>query len=155
MIRPVFMIAFLTLACTAVAELRDAPLDDETRAAFAEACGYYEKRAAAARGSQPGEFVVFLADACAAAEPLLESGTPDQRRRSALLLWRINELHRTVAGMNAARAARQSGSPYDRFASYVPVSPSGEFLIAHRLGVLRAFDAWLDSGVPFSVASYP
>jgi hypothetical protein len=35
------------------------------------------------------------------------------------------------------------------------VTPSGEFLIAHRMGLMIAFDAWLDSGVEFSLASYP
>jgi hypothetical protein len=55
--------------------------------------------------------------------------------------------------MNADRATASAGR--NRAGQYVPVSPSGEFLIAHRLGVLVAFDAWLDTGVQFSVASYP
>ncbi len=57
--------------------------------------------------------------------------------------------------MNATRAARQADDPYGTWSGYVPVSPSGEFLIAHRLGVLMAFDAWLDTGVQVSIAGYP
>ena len=34
-----------------------------------------------------------------------------------------------------------------------PVTPSGEFLIAHRMGLMTAYQAWLDSGVDFSLAS--
>lgn len=159
MIRPLFTVAFAALAFGAVAELREVPVDEQSRAEFAEACHYYEMRAAAARQSRPGEFVVMLGDACSAADALIETGTPEQRRRSALLLWRISELRRTVDEMNGARAARASAGgnngAYNFWTGFVPVSPSGEFLIAHRLGVLRAFDAWLDTGVPFSVASYP
>lgn len=148
MIRPLFSLAFGALAFTAVADLRQAPVSASERATFEEACTYYEARAAAARVTRPDEFVVFLAEACAVADVLLESGTPEQRGHSALLLARIADLRRTVARMNAARAMNGAGI-------YVPVSPSGEFLIAHRLGVLVAFDAWLDSGVQFSIASYP
>lgn len=120
---------------------------------MAEACAYYDMRARAARMTAPGEFIVFLADACAAAAQTLADGTPEQRGRSALLLARIALLRRTVAAMNAERATASAGR-YEA-GQYVPVSPSGEFLIAHRLGVLVAFDAWLDTGVQFSVASYP
>lgn len=148
MIRPLFSLAFGALAFAAVADLREMPASAADRAAFAEACTYYEARAVTARNTRPDEFVVFLADACAVADVLLESGTREQRMQSALLLARIAELRRTISRMNVARAANGAGI-------YVPVSPSGEFLIAHRLGVLVAFDAWLDSGVQFSIASYP
>lgn len=146
MMRPLISLVFGALAYAAVADLRDVPFSENDRAAIAEACSYYEARAAAARGT--GEFVLFLAEACARAEDLLESGTPEQRGRSALLLDRIAGLRRTVAQMNVARATENAYG-------YVPVSPSGEFLIAHRMGVLLAFDDWLDTGVQFSVASYP
>lgn len=153
MIRPLISLGFGALAFAAVAELREPPASDAERAAFAESCRYYETRAASKDGAAPGalpgrEFTEFLAEACGTAERILESGTPEQRARSARLLNRIAELRRTVARMNLARAA-SGGS------AYLPVSPSGEFLIAHRMGVLLAFDAWLDTGVQFSVASYP
>lgn len=148
MIRPFIGIGFTALAFAAVAELREVPVSEAEQAGFAEACRYYEARAKLPYGGGQGEFVTFLAEACATAETLMGSGTPAQRARSALLLDRIAELRSTVARMNATRA-RRDGS------GYVPVSLSGEFLIAHRLGVLLAFEAWLDTGVNFSVASYP
>lgn len=153
MIRPLVSLVAGALAFAAAADLHETPFNDEERAAMAEACAYYDMRARAARMTEPSEFVVFLADACAAAEQTLADGTPEQRGRSALLLARIALLRRTVAAMNAERATDSAGR--NRAGQYVPVSPSGEFLIAHRLGVLVAFDAWLDTGVQFSVASYP
>ena len=148
MIRPLFAFAFVALGCAAAADLREPLVGESEQAAFAAACDYYESRAGAERGAPAGEFTGFLAEACGRAEALLETGTPEQRAHSALLLHRITELRRTIAAMNVERASVHA-------AGYVPVSPSGEFLIAHRLGVFRAFDAWVDTGVPFSVASYP
>lgn len=151
-IRSLLSLAFMALGCAAVADLRDHPLgypvSEAERAAFAGACDYYDARSAAEDGTPAGTFTAFLAETCARAEGLLESGTPEQRARSALLLDRITELRRTIASMNMIRAS--SGAR-----GYVPVSPSGEFLIAHRLGVFLAFDVWVDTGVPFSVAAYP
>lgn len=147
-IKALMGLAFGALACAAAADLREPPPGGGDRTTYAGACRHYEARALETRGTPSAEFAGFLAEACATAEVLLASGTPEQRRRSALLLDRIAKLRRTVHGMNASRAAGGAGA-------YVPVSPSGEFLIAHRLGVLLAFDAWLDSGVEFSIASYP
>ncbi|HUF88103.1 MAG TPA: hypothetical protein VMM59_12035 [Thermohalobaculum sp.] len=155
MIRPLFVIAFGAFAFAAVADLREPPLDEAVRAGIAEACTYYQARAAAARQTRPGEFVVFLADTCSAAEALLEAGTAEQRQRSAVLLWRISELRRTVAQMDRARALRRAERGFDGLPSHLPVSPSGEFLIAHRMGVMTAFDLWLETGVQFSIAAYP
>ena len=148
MVRPLFGLAFVALGCAAVADMRGPPVAEADRGAFAGACSYYQERAVAEEGMPAGAFTAFLADACVRAEALLESGTPEQRARSALLLDRITELRRTIATMNMGRAAGDARG-------YVPVSPSGEFLIAHRMGVFLAFDAWVDTGVPFSVASYP
>lgn len=142
------------LAFAAVADLREPPVSEPQRAAFAEACTYYQKRAQIRPDRGAGDFVAFLSEACATAEDLLEAGTPEQRARSALLLSRIALLRRTIARMNAERAAGAAADPAGA-AGYLPVSPSGEFLIAHRLGVLLVFDVWLDTGVPFSIASYP
>ena len=155
MIRPLVSIVAGALAFAAVADLREAPIDEAERAEFVEACRYYGMRAEAVSATRRGEFVVFLADACSVAEGLLETGTREQRMHSALLLSRIALLRSVIADMNADRARSAADDPRNIATGYVPVSPSGEFLIAHRLGVLLAFDAWLDTGVHFSVASYP
>lgn len=146
--RSLLFLTFAALACAAVAEVHRGAVTSADRTTFAATCDYYGNRAGPGPGTPASDFAAFLSEVCAGAETALVSGTPEQRARSALLLARIAELRRTVAGMNAARAA---GGADD----YDPVSPSGEFLIAHRLGVFRVFEVWLDTGVPFSVASYP
>jgi hypothetical protein len=62
-------------------------------------------------------------------------------------------LRETIGRMNAERAASRANASggagvFMRF----PVTLSGEFLIAHRMGLMIAFDAWLDTGVDFSLA---
>lgn len=154
MFRPVVAIFAGMLTVAAVANLRDGPVGAAERAEFANACDYYHARAQAVPDERAGAFVGFLSEACVAAESLIATGTPEQRARSALLLSRIVLLRRTVADMNARRAAGAADRT-DLATGYVPVNPFGEFLIAHRLGVLLAFDAWVDTGAQFSLASYP
>ena len=120
---------------------------------IADACRYWETRARPARATAPGEFVVFLAHACAAAKVSLDTGRAEQRRRAVRLLEHIAGLRKTVAAINADRLRRAAANPLS--GPPVPVSPAGEFLIAHRMGLLDAFEAWLDSGADFSLASYP
>jgi len=124
---------------------------DAERAGFTAACDYYRARSGPEGASGPEEFAGFLAEACAAALSTLDTGTPHQRGHSGLLLSRIALLRETVAEMNADRAAARDGADKGRPA----VTPSGEFLIAHRMGLLVVYDAWLDTGVHFSLASYP
>ncbi|MHA1529325.1 MAG: hypothetical protein ACTSVG_09900 [Alphaproteobacteria bacterium] len=160
MIRPVVIVVALAVAVGALevaGERRQSVARNAERAIYAQACEYYRSRA----GIEPaqraaGGFVVFLAGTCGAAEISLDSGTRKQRARSALLLSRIALLRETVGRMNAERAARAvaradvnggAGPP-----TMVPVTPTGEFLIAHRMGLMIAIDAWLDTGVDFSLA---
>ncbi|MFQ5566267.1 MAG: hypothetical protein ACE5EU_07890 [Paracoccaceae bacterium] len=145
-------IAVAAAAAGAAAGLRQAGVSDAERAMFSETCEYYRTRAGPARQSAPGEFVVFLADICAGAQITLDTGTREQRSRAALLLSRIVLLRETVGLMNAERWARVPANS-GGVVMPSPVTPSGEFLIAHRMGLMRAYDAWLDSGVDFSLAS--
>jgi hypothetical protein len=122
--------------------------DDRERMQFASACEFHRARSGpAGQDDQQNfmEFSAFLAKACAAALVSFDTGTATQRSHAALLLSRIVLLRDTIAAMNAARA-RTGG---DR------VSATGEFLIAHRMGLLIIYDAWLDTGVEVSLASYP
>ena len=155
MIRPgviVVVIAVAVGAFGAVGERRQIAVRDAERAVFADTCEHYQARAGPARHGAAGDFVVFLAGTCGAAEISLDTGTRKQRARAALLLSRIALLRETVGLMNAGRWERAAGA--DRAAMPSPVTPSGEFLIAHRMGLMAAYDAWLDSGVDFSLASY-
>ncbi len=164
MIRPgVIVVAIAVAAGSAgsAGERRQIVISDAERAVFSHTCEYYQTRsgqaqAGSARRSATGEFVVFLAGTCAAAQVSLATGTGKQRARAALLLSRIAQLRKTIGQMNADRWARAaaSGTGATGAAMPSPVTPSGEFLIAHRMGLMIAYDAWLDSGVDFSLAFY-
>ena len=107
------------------------------------------------RETAAGGFAVFLSGTCAAAEITLDAGSRMQRGRSALLLSRIVLLRETVGLMNAERWARApAGAGASGVVMPSPVTPSGEFLIGHRMGLMTAYQAWLDSGVDFSLASH-
>jgi hypothetical protein len=164
MIRPgviVVAIAVAAGAAGAAGERRQIVVGDAERAGFSQTCDYYQTRsgqaqAGPARPSATGEFVVFLASTCAAAEISLATGTIEQRGRAAVLLSRIALLRETIGQMNADRWARAAAGGTGAVGAALPspVTPSGEFLIAHRMGLMIAYDAWLDSGVDFSLASY-
>ena len=171
MIRRAILFGAIVLVVGITGDLRLLYSHASERTAFSDTCRYYQARAKSARRASPGAFVVFLADTCAAAEYSLDNGTRSQKDRSALLLSRIMLLHETVARMNTERtisAAAQIAATLNtsvasgntasiaapiRFSMVNPVSPTGEFLIAHRLGVMIAHNAWLDSGVSFSLGS--
>jgi len=171
MIRRAILFGAIALVAGVTGDLRLFYSQASERTTISDTCRYYQARAKSARRARPGEFVVFLADACAAAEFALDNGTVSQRNRSALLLSRIVLLHEVIDKMNAERtisiAARVTSILNTNMASGItvsdasprrvgmanPVTPTGEFLIAHRLGVMLAYDAWLDSGVTFSLGS--
>ncbi|MGR3717389.1 MAG: hypothetical protein ACU0B1_11665 [Thermohalobaculum sp.] len=167
MIRPSVIVVAIAVAAGSAGsagERRQIVIGDAERAVFSQTCEYYQTRsgqaqAGSARRSATGEFVVFLAGTCAAAQVSLATGTGKQRARAALLLLRIALLRETIGQMNADRwgraAAGGNGATEANEASLPsPVTPSGEFLIAHRMGLMIAYDAWLDSGVDFSLAFY-
>ena len=157
MIRPgVILVAIVVAAgaAGAAAGLHQTGVSEAERAMFSEACDYYRDRSGSVRHTAAGGFAVFLSGTCAAAEITLDTGTRQQQRRAALLLSRIVLLRETVGLMNAERWARAPASAGATGATMPsPVTPSGEFLIAHRMGLMNAYEAWLDSGVDFSVAS--
>ncbi len=160
MIRQVMIfvaIAVAVGAAGATGGLRTSVAHDAERVVFSETCEYYRVRAEAGAGAArrvaTGDFVVFLAGACGAAEGSIETGTSKQQARAVLLLSRIVLLRQTIGRMNAERAASRANATY-RAGVFMrfPVTLSGEFLIAHRMGLMIAFDAWLDTGVDFSLA---
>jgi len=157
--RPVMFLIFVAFLAASAGEL-SRMLDAPGQASLlADSCAHYQARAQGKPRTAPLEFVVLLAESCSAAEQLMRDGTPVQRGASALLLSKIGELHETVSAMNVerARAARLASVGYSgdiASAIDLPVSPAGEFLIAHRMGVMVAIDAWLDTGVEFPLAYY-
>jgi hypothetical protein len=159
MIRPMMIFVAVAVVLGAIGDFRQIVAREAERTNFSEACQYYEARAGSIRRSGPGEFVGFLADVCMAAEVSLDIGTPEQQGRADLFLSRIALLRQTVKEMNAERDVRavEIGKATGRNPAFflTRITPSGEFLIAHRMGLMLAFDAWLDSGAEFSLASYP
>ncbi len=164
MIRPGVIVVAIAVAAGAAGEAgerRQIVIGSAERAEFSQSCEYYQTRsgqtqAGPARPSATGEFVVFLSSICAAAEISLATGTNEQRGLAALLLLRIAQLRETIGQMNAERWARAAAGGAGVYGIGIPspVTPSGEFLIAHRMGLMIAYDAWLDSGVDFSLAFY-
>ncbi|HSF94013.1 MAG TPA: hypothetical protein VLA52_03235 [Thermohalobaculum sp.] len=119
------------------------------------ACEYYRLRSAPAPQDGSVSFVAFLAEACVAARRSIETGLDAEQTAARKLLATIAELHWTVVQMNSARDEAVAGlTGVTRMLRLTRVTPTGEFLIAHRMGLLRDFDAWLDTGADFSLAWY-
>jgi len=119
------------------------------------ACKYYILRAGPEPLREPVSFTAFLAETCVAARRSIEAGDPVQQAAAERLLGRIAELYAIVADMNADRDKSVAGlTGVTRMLRLTRVTPSGEFLIAHRMGLLKDFDAWLDTGADFSLAWY-
>jgi len=130
MIRPVTIVVALAVlagALVVAGEKSQFAVRSAERAIYAQTCEHYRSRARTepSRHTAAGDFVVFLASTCGAAEASLDTGTLKQRARSALLLSRIVLLRETIRRMNAERVVAR---------------------------LMIAFDAWLDSGVDFSLA---
>jgi hypothetical protein len=133
--------------------VRDAIVAGAIPAAAADACGYYKQRAGAHPMHTPVRLETMLSESCVVAMRSLRGTSQEERVAAAVYLTRISELHRAIAEMNARRYAAVPA--YNGGAQGAGrVTPAGEFLIAHRIGVIRAFEAWLDTGADFSLASY-
>lgn len=121
-------------------------------------CNHYDNRARFLPREEPVDYVVLLAEACRAAEASLDSDVYGERLAAEYFLKRVLRLRNTIIAMNMRRVFGDQTSPYAKprteqgEAAFKPVSPAGEFLIAHRMGVFDAYDAWLDSGAQFSIA---
>ena len=122
-------------------------------------CHHYENRARFKPRSGTLEFVTLLAEACSAAMVSLERPEPRLHAAAESFLDRLVVLNQVIREMNTerifgGRALRQATPPEDgkRLHSLPGVSDTGEFLIAHRMGLFTAMDDWLDSGGRFSLA---
>jgi hypothetical protein len=136
-----------------------APAEPGPTADHLAACKHYENRARFKSRTGPVEFVTMLAEACRAAQRSLAAPDGPERAAARVFLDRLVELRDVVVGLITRRAALPGPGPDDRFAGghgglkQIPgVSAAGEFLIAHRIGLVSALDDWLDSGAEFSLA---
>jgi hypothetical protein len=132
--------------------VRDHAAVESIVATAKDACTYYRERAGSGLAEDPVRFEAILSDSCAVAIRSLRGAPQDERTAAAFYLTRVAQLHRVIQEMNAQRGALDPTPGATQGPG--PVTPTGEFLIAHRLGVMRAFEAWLDTGADFSLASY-
>ncbi len=150
MVRQAVFVVLIALLLGAAGDFRQRLMLDPDRARFFETCTYYDARAQIARqrhgNGQRAEFIGFLDQVCEAAQASYFNGPPVQQAHARQLLTRIEALRHTVNKLNAARRAQRERTR---------VTPWAEFLIAHRIGLMNAYDAWLDTGVEFSLASNP
>ena len=157
--------ATVFLVCLSfVSAIGDAParwLTVEERTALSKVCKHYVNRARfKARGAH-SEFVVLLADGCISAQKSLVSGDTAERQTAAAFLLRLQGFRDVVTDMNMQRVFGQNYTPYTRISyesltrseSVPRVSATGEFLIAHRMGLIAAYNAWLDTGPAMVFAS--
>lgn len=160
MFRAVIVVVASALVLGAIADLRLVAWDGDDQGAVDRACDDYKHRAYKHRaGPRPtterATFVGLLSEICVAARQSLDSASPEEQAAAGLLLSQIVLLHRTVDEMNAARDLAVPGKiGVARMQAVRRVTRTGEFLIAHRMGLMHAIDAWLDSGANFSLAFY-
>jgi len=131
----------------------------EVRAGDAETCRHYANRARFLRRGGPVDFIVLLAEGCAAAERSLAAPDPRERAAARHLLDRLAALRATVIEMNMHLVYGEPGLRRTRSLSgsgwmgpIRSVSRSGEYLIAHRMGLIAAFETWRRQAPGFALA---
>ena len=155
MLRSISLFILGVLAWGAASDLRLMPASGAEQVVVDSACEYYRRRGGRQPMREPVAFTGFLSETCAAARHSLKAGSLRERDAARILLSRIAILYQTVREMNAERERTVDGKVgIERMRALTRVTPTGEFLIAHRMGLMNAFDAWLDTGAEFSLASY-
>lgn len=99
------------------------------------------------------EIAASHAEACAASADSLMSGLAAERDPAGVVLDRLALFHGIIIAMNMERRLERAAAPAARaglLASIPQVSPAGEFLIAHRVGLIDALEAWIGTGADFS-----
>lgn len=144
----------LSLALLGSGTVDAAGPSEAKRASYSKACNHYVNRAKFKPRGAGASFVVILADSCQPALKSLESARGAERAAAADYLSRLMVLRDTVIDMNMERAfgktytrwTRMKSQRDDQVGPTPQVSETGEFLIAHRMGLLQAYKAWLDTG---------
>jgi len=123
------------------------------------ACEHYENRARFKPRSGEIEFVTYLAESCRAAILSLSGSRTGERAAAETFLARLGGLHNVIVSLTVERRF-ESHSPQNdtsaasrtNYVAFPRVSSAGEFLIAHRMGVISALEEWIDTGAQFSLA---
>ena len=123
------------------------------------ACRHYENRARFLPREGPVTFLVLIADDCRAAIGMMDRGGHDERAAALAFLTRLERLRTTIGGINSDRIFGAEAGPRAKpqaaagvMSTMSQVSESGEFLIAHRMGVVEAHESWRVQAAPYTVA---
>lgn len=149
-----FGLLILTLTLLGAGNVHAAGPSEAERFGYSKACNHYINRAKFKPRGAGASFVVTLADSCQPALKSLKSARGPERAAAADYLSRLVVLRDTVIDMNMERAfgktytrwTRMKSRRDDQVGPTPQVSQTGEFLIAHRMGLLQAYKAWLDTG---------
>ncbi len=122
------------------------------------ACSHYENRARFKSRVRLVDFVTVLAEACRAAQASLIGNRARERQTALVFLDRVAELRALIVQMNVQKRLRpvetadvDALSNFARASKLPRVSAAGELLIAHRMGLIKAFENWLESSPNFAL----
>ncbi len=123
------------------------------------ACHHYQNRARFKPRAGDIEFVTLMAEACQATLTSLYRPEPQLHAATRSFLNRLVELNEVIRAMNATRVFGSENrmipaTGNSRLAKLPKASNAGEFLIAHRLGLMAAMDDWIENGGEFALAEY-
>lgn len=143
-------------------DVPDGQISGDLRADLGAVCNHYVNRARFLPRSRDQEFVVTMADACMDAQASLD-GQYSERLAAVGFLTRLKSFRDLVIDMNMTRVFGRDYGPYTRIKygnkarseTVRKVSPSGEYLIAYRMGLLKAYRTWLDTSPQFALVSEP
>ena len=125
--------------------------------AIAKTCWHYENRARFKAHDADADLEVILAESCMEALKdvyVRVDTTPYTRKRARIFLERLTEMKQVVIRLNMSRTfgvdygprsqPKHSGRVAGSFqvSQARPVSRTGEYLIAHCLGVIAAYRDW-------------
>ena len=158
MFKRLSLAACLTASVAVAQETPGAPAADPGANA-ADVCRHFVNRARFKQRGDQAEFVVTLADGCLSAQLSAARGEPAERIAAAAFLSRLAEFRDVIIDMNMTRIFGSAYSPLDRIKGDLAgagtptgVSVTGEYLIAHRMGLISAMSKWLDTAPAVSMA---
>lgn len=130
-------------------------------ARYAKACNHYVNRTRFVSRDEQADFFVTLAEVCQKAQTELKLAAIPQSAAAEAFLEHLADLRETIVqinmdrlfGDNWTRHSRPKDKGTARTASFGQVSPTGEYLIAYRMGLVAALDAWIISHRDVSLTS--
>ena len=131
------------------------------RAELRAICKHYVNRARFMPRDRQQEFVATLADGCESAQASVDRGQVDERLAAMQFLMRLKDLRDTIIDMNMTRVFGDTYTPWTRISygagakveDVRKVSAAGEYLIAHRMGLIDAYNSWLDTAPSMAFVS--